>query len=549
MKISLSPKIKSYWITSNSYYSMQSFEKFIKYFFDDIQLDIAIGDENSKADGTDGMIYDIQDCDIIDRKLNIMLSVENCKAYNFYNHYNKYGDYENKKIKVYLYNHIDKIEKKYNYIAIPIIYVQMNFFKKFYNTIIPTIITPKDNKKFCLIATCLDKPHKHKIYNFLSSYGKCDLLQDYRHGQNSILNKSCYHDETMLNIFNQYKFVFVCENSTCDGFITEKIFNCFFARTIPIYYGSNKIKQYFNPNTFFHISNALPLRGAARSAVRAEPEGLDLENLESFNQVQQLDPEALKLNNIINSNYNDENYKIHLNSFIQDQNKMKKVISFSLWGTNEIYLVGAIRNVKMSQIYYPDFECWIYVHKDSVPNHIIQQLEDMGVNIIFKTGDISTHKPMTWRFEAIDDPMVEVMMSRDTDTQLLLREKLCVDEWLKSDKLMHIMRDHPYHNYLVQGGMFGIRKPTMFSWVEYINKYCDSNNRFYDQVFLRDIVYPIYIDNMMIHASFNKFEKNKCYDFPITHEQDDYKFVGEYVYSDESRNMDHIQCLKANLNY
>ena len=531
MKISLSPKIKSYWITSNSYYSMQSFEKFIKYFFDDIQLDIVLEDENSKADG---MIYDIQDCDIIDRKLNIMLSVENCKAYNYYNHYNKYGDYENKKIKVYLYNHIDKIEKKYNYIEIPIIYVQMNYLKKFYNTIVPTIITHKDNKKFCLIATCLDKPHKNKIYNFLSSYGKCDLIQDYKHGRDSILNKSCYHDENMLNIFNQYKFVFVCENSICDGYITEKIFNCFFARTIPIYYGSNKIKQYFNPNTFFHISN-------------------DLENLESLNLTQLIDPETLKLNNIINSNYNDENYKIQLNSFIQDlsqnQNKMKKVISFSLWGTNEIYLVGVIRNVKMSQIYYPDFECWIYVHKDSVPIHIIQQLQDMGkVNIIFKIGDISTFKPLTWRFEAIDDPMVEVMMSRDTDTQLLLREKLCVDEWLKSDKLMHIMRDHPYHNYLVQAGMFGIRKPTMFSWIEYLDKYCNVNNLYYDQIFLKDIVYPMYIDNMMIHASFNKFEGAKCYNFPITHEQDDYKFVGEYVYSDESRNKDHIQYLKEKLN-
>jgi hypothetical protein len=137
-------------------------------------------------------------------------------------------------------------------------------------------------------------------------------------------------------------------------------------------------------------------------------------------------------------------------------------------------------------------------------------------------------------------------MCRDTDTQILLREKLCVDEWLKSDKLMHIMRDHPYHNNLVLAGMFGIKKPTMFSWIEYIDKYCNVNvnNRCYDQIFLKDIVYPKYIDNMIIHASFHKFEGEKCYNFPITHDQDDYKFVGEYVYSDESRNMNHVQYLK-----
>ena len=39
-------------------------------------------------------------------------------------------------------------------------------------------------------------------------------------------------------------------------------------------------------------------------------------------------------------------------------------------------------------------------------------------------------------------PLVEIMMPRDTDTRIFLREKLAVDEWLKSGKLIHIMRDH-----------------------------------------------------------------------------------------------------------
>ena len=50
-----------------------------------------------------------------------------------------------------------------------------------------------------------------------------------------------------------------------------------------------------------------------------------------------------------------------------------------------------------------------------------------------------------WRFETIDDPDVEINMSRDTDTRILLREKLAVDEWLASGKTFHIMRDHPHH--------------------------------------------------------------------------------------------------------
>lgn len=36
-----------------------------------------------------------------------------------------------------------------------------------------------------------------------------------------------------------------------------------------------------------------------------------------------------------------------------------------------------------------------------------------------------------WRFEAIDYLDVEVNMSRDVDTQILLREKLAVEELVK----------------------------------------------------------------------------------------------------------------------
>lgn len=46
----------------------------------------------------------------------------------------------------------------------------------------------------------------------------------------------------------------------------------------------------------------------------------------------------------------------------------------------------------------------------------------------------------------------------------------------------------------------------------------------------------MYKDNCLIHASFNKIEGTKCLDFLIKHEDDDYRFVGEYVYENETRN-------------
>ena len=86
---------------------------------------------------------------------------------------------------------------------------------------------------------------------------------------------------------------------------------------------------------------------------------------------------------------------------------MKKVITFSLWGSNPDYTLGAIKNAILAKMYYPEFECWFYIHQNTVPYEIIDNLSKLdNTRIIFKTGDLNTCKPMMWRFEAIDDPCV-----------------------------------------------------------------------------------------------------------------------------------------------
>ena len=43
---------------------------------------------------------------------------------------------------------------------------------------------------------------------------------------------------------------------------------------------------------------------------------------------------------------------------------MKRIISYSLWGDSKFYCQGAIDNVGLAQIYYPDWVCRFYVAKD-----------------------------------------------------------------------------------------------------------------------------------------------------------------------------------------
>jgi hypothetical protein len=227
---------------------------------------------------------------------------------------------------------------------------------------------------------------------------------------------------------------------------------------------------------------------------------------------------------------------------------MVKVITFSLWGDKLIYNIGAVKNIKLAKKYYPDFECWFYIHSQTVPENTIIELQKYeNVKIIFKYGNLNIIKPEMWRFEAIDDPNVEIMMSRDTDTRILLREKLAVDEWLQSGKLFHIMRDHPYHSWSIQAGMFGTKKNSNIpSLCNLINNYKQNCIRGYDQEFLRDIIYPIIKKDAMIHASFcvkNGETGEYVKSFPIPYDND-YHFVGEYVYEDESRVLEHSNMLK-----
>lgn len=220
---------------------------------------------------------------------------------------------------------------------------------------------------------------------------------------------------------------------------------------------------------------------------------------------------------------------------------MKKVISFSLWGDNPTYNIGAIKNAELAKYAYRDFECWFYIHKDTVPQETIDALNSFtNTKIIFKTGDLNNEncKPRMWRYEPIDDLEVEIVLSRDTDTRILLREKLAVDEWIQSNQMFHIMRDHPHHNWCILAGMFGTKKiPQIPNWTNIINSYNKTDNRMYDQYFLRDIIYPLIKNNSIVHATFHKHEPH-AKNFPINY-CNNFKFVGEYVYYNESRSIEH----------
>lgn len=211
-----------------------------------------------------------------------------------------------------------------------------------------------------------------------------------------------------------------------------------------------------------------------------------------------------------------------------------KVISFSLWGDKPMYNVGAIKNAQLAKkIYGPDWHCFFYVGTD-VPQETINALDEMeNTNVIIMDKHENNWQGMFWRFFAIDADEVDTVVFRDTDSRLSPREKYAVDDWMQSDKPLHIMRDHPYHNVAIPGGMWGVRpksfmsllieKMTMVSHASFndvINQWLsweneggvltkqELMNKGVDQHFLEGIYHSCAFDGAFVHDSFPQYN---CY--------------------------------------
>jgi alpha(1,3/1,4) fucosyltransferase len=56
-----------------------------------------------------------------------------------------------------------------------------------------------------------------------------------------------------LEALSQYRFSVCLENSVFEGYVSEKIFDCFFTGTIPIYLGAPDVQRYVSPETFIDL--------------------------------------------------------------------------------------------------------------------------------------------------------------------------------------------------------------------------------------------------------------------------------------------------------
>ena len=218
----------------------------------------------------------------------------------------------------------------------------------------------------------------------------------------------------------------------------------------------------------------------------------------------------------------------------------KKIISFSLWGDDPKYCVGALKNAELRKKIYPEWICRFYTHKD-VPEKYINKLKSFENTEVLIEDREADWTGMFWRFEAISDDDVSVMISRDCDSRLNLRESEAVQEFINSDKLFHIMRDHPWHKFNVLGGMFGIKKGLLDNMKDLCASFSQTNNYGTDYKFFDSIIDKIPAEALMLHDPFFS-----GVDFPSQRKRN--QFVGQVFDENDICEQSHLDILNAHLN-
>ena len=140
-----------------------------------------------------------------------------------------------------------------------------------------------------------------------------------------------------------------------------------------------------------------------------------------------------------------------------------KVIAMFLVGDDPRQTYGAVRNVMLRKLYFPEWSLRIYVeqpsnnsmmsktttpvsyHHPPVPTNVIAKLRSLPVELVFVDTKTIKLDPSLWPLLAVDDATVNYLLVRKPSSRLSERDAAVVSDWLDSGKAVHVIKDHAKH--------------------------------------------------------------------------------------------------------
>ena len=193
-------------------------------------------------------------------------------------------------------------------------------------------------------------------------------------------------------------------------------------------------------------------------------------------------------------------------------NTSRKIISYSLFGSDEKYSQGAIRNCQLikkllpkwtPRIYYSTTEFKFKIDLLSKLTELHAELVDVDQWTI--CGKSVLQIPYLWRCFAFFN--YDIVLCRDLDSFITPREVDYIKNWLDSEKPFFIIRDHPWQGE-IGAGLLGLSDQHQHFVRSFLN-FFNTTTKFpwgYDEVCLRQFKERISNPNDVYLCSFETQE-------------------------------------------
>ncbi|CAH1786924.1 unnamed protein product [Owenia fusiformis] len=205
--------------------------------------------------------------------------------------------------------------------------------------------------------------------------------------------------------------------------------------------------------------------------------------------------------------------------------KSQKIISMSLYSNKTSRLIGAVRSAQLTPVMFPGWTARFYIEKtvgiskyDVIPENLIRKLQLLGAQILYVDTQATNVSPELWPYLVSDDSTVERFIIRNVTFRMTDREFTAVEEWTKSKRTFHCIRDHPSHTTpiipdLIGGVNSGIKTLFSGSWLAYLG-----------QDFLENL-WENQKEHFYCHDSFTC--KSQPQSFPFVSPREGDTFIGE----------------------
>jgi len=191
----------------------------------------------------------------------------------------------------------------------------------------------------------------------------------------------------------------------------------------------------------------------------------------------------------------------------------KRVFSYCIYGTQAKYCLGMIKNLEQIKELFPEYETWIIIGNDVPQSYIDKYISYKNVKLIHT--NINTGRLMAYRLFPLDNPLVELMFTRDADSRFSERDIWCMNEFIKSDYRVCTIRDHWWQQSQIQMGQSGFKRLEgidIQNWhSEFCRKYNNIDGYSNDQNFANEYIYNRYFNDLLVFSEYAQFSgENIC---------------------------------------